>query len=230
MWPTLVLSTVARHRYTTLFHSDRPPPISSHSMRERRWPYRNETIVSPSTARSRRPFCMMSQIAKFMGPTWDPPGSCRPQMGPMLAQWTLLSGVVWKNTHNTCNNPRGEPLSNIAYGIYIVMIQNKHQLSVIFIVSTLGGIRPCYKGLPYTHSWCSSSTSSTRSFGTSYSSGSAPLACSNHGRISNCPPGPFQPNLIHNYKQREASLWENAVGNVAMASLRGLQGWGPILK
>ena len=31
-------------------------------------------------------------IARFLGPTWDPPGSCRPQMGPMLAPWTLLSG------------------------------------------------------------------------------------------------------------------------------------------
>ena len=27
-----------------------------------------------------------------MGPTWGPPGSCRPQMGPMLIPWTLLSG------------------------------------------------------------------------------------------------------------------------------------------
>ena len=27
-----------------------------------------------------------------MGLTWGPPGSCRPQMGPMLAPWTLLSG------------------------------------------------------------------------------------------------------------------------------------------
>ena len=35
----------------------------------------------------------LSQIAKFMGPTWDPPGTCRPQMGPMLAPWTLLSGM-----------------------------------------------------------------------------------------------------------------------------------------
>ena len=35
-----------------------------------------------------------SQIAKFMGPTWGPPGSFRPQMGPLLAPWTLLSGVV----------------------------------------------------------------------------------------------------------------------------------------
>ena len=33
-----------------------------------------------------------TQIAKFMGPTWGPPGFCRPQMGPMLAPWTLLSG------------------------------------------------------------------------------------------------------------------------------------------
>ena len=35
-----------------------------------------------------------SQIARFMGPTWGPPGSCRHQMGPMLAPWTLLSGIV----------------------------------------------------------------------------------------------------------------------------------------
>ena len=33
-----------------------------------------------------------TQIAKFMGSTWGPPGSYRPQMGPMLAPWTLLSG------------------------------------------------------------------------------------------------------------------------------------------
>ena len=35
-----------------------------------------------------------TQIAKFMGPTWGPPGSCRPQMGPMFAPWTLLSGFM----------------------------------------------------------------------------------------------------------------------------------------
>ena len=28
------------------------------------------------------------------GANMGPPGSCRPQMGPMLAPWTLLSGVV----------------------------------------------------------------------------------------------------------------------------------------
>ena len=40
-----------------------------------------------------RYFCAtITHIAKFMGPTWGPPGSCRPQMGPILAPWTVLSG------------------------------------------------------------------------------------------------------------------------------------------
>ena len=33
-------------------------------------------------------------ISRFIGPTWGPSGADRTQMGPMLAQWTLLSGVV----------------------------------------------------------------------------------------------------------------------------------------
>ena len=39
-----------------------------------------------------------SQRAKFMGTTWDPFGSCQPQMGPMLAPRTLLSGVFVKHS------------------------------------------------------------------------------------------------------------------------------------
>ena len=38
-------------------------------------------------------FHKTTRIAKFMGPTWGPPGSCRPQMGPVLSPWTLLSGT-----------------------------------------------------------------------------------------------------------------------------------------
>ena len=37
----------------------------------------------------------MSQIARFTWPTWGPPGPCRPQVGHMLALWTLLSGVPY---------------------------------------------------------------------------------------------------------------------------------------
>ena len=36
--------------------------------------------------------CKPTQITKFMGPIWDPSGSCWSQMGPMLAPCTLLSG------------------------------------------------------------------------------------------------------------------------------------------
>ena len=34
-----------------------------------------------------------SKIARFMGPTWGPPWAGRPQVGPMLAPWALLSGI-----------------------------------------------------------------------------------------------------------------------------------------
>ena len=37
--------------------------------------------------------CPMSLIARFMGPTWGPPGADRTQVGPMWATWTLLSGM-----------------------------------------------------------------------------------------------------------------------------------------
>ena len=36
--------------------------------------------------------CVITLIARFMGPTWDPPVSCRSQVGLILAPWSLLSG------------------------------------------------------------------------------------------------------------------------------------------
>ena len=33
-------------------------------------------------------------IARFMGPTWGPPGSCRPKMGPSRPHGDLLSGKM----------------------------------------------------------------------------------------------------------------------------------------
>ena len=57
----------------------------------------------------------ITQMARFVGPTWGPPGSCRPQMGSMLAPWTLLSGKPQARTlalrgwdraacHNECTS------------------------------------------------------------------------------------------------------------------------------
>ena len=36
----------------------------------------------------------ISLIARLMGPTWGPSGADRTQVGPMLAPWTLLSGML----------------------------------------------------------------------------------------------------------------------------------------
>ena len=45
--------------------------------------YVHRTVIRVST-----------QIAKFMGPIWDPPGSCRPQMGPMMAMNLALRACL----------------------------------------------------------------------------------------------------------------------------------------
>ena len=45
---------------------------------------------------------LVSLIARFMGPTWGPPGADRTQVGPMLAPWTLLSGVF--SLESTCHD------------------------------------------------------------------------------------------------------------------------------
>ena len=37
----------------------------------------------------------ISLIASFTGPTWGPSGADRTQVGPMLAPWTLLFGIVF---------------------------------------------------------------------------------------------------------------------------------------
>ena len=46
----------------------------------------------------RRPIAFL--IARFMGPTWGPSGADRTQVGPMLAPWTLLSGISTINSTN----------------------------------------------------------------------------------------------------------------------------------
>ena len=59
-------------------------------------------------------FGIAPEIAKFMGPTWGPPGSCRPPIGPMLAQWTLLSGPFFYSTSQFATSIVF-PLSPVAY-------------------------------------------------------------------------------------------------------------------
>ena len=52
-------------------------------------------IKFPVEIDGRSLFCSVyTQIARFMGPTWGPPGSHRPQVGHVLAPWTLLSAYM----------------------------------------------------------------------------------------------------------------------------------------
>ena len=48
---------------------------------------------------------ILTQIARFMGPTWGPPGDDRTQVGPMLAPWTLLSDYTGDMASSYWNDP-----------------------------------------------------------------------------------------------------------------------------
>ena len=64
------------------------------------------------------------QWDKLMGPTWGPPGSCRPQMGPILAPWTLLSGSV---------RPALNPVKFLVPGCYIYLPTDMHTYTHVYI-------------------------------------------------------------------------------------------------
>ena len=56
----------------------------------------NQIFILPNFQQHNRiNMCNRPEIGKFMRPTWGPPGSYRPQMGPMLAPWTLLSEAAF---------------------------------------------------------------------------------------------------------------------------------------
>ena len=61
----------------------------------------SDIIVMTSQITGKSTVFKSSQIAKFIGPTWGPPGPCRPHMGPMLSSWTLLSWLF--QAKNKCN-------------------------------------------------------------------------------------------------------------------------------
>ena len=54
----------------------------------------------------------VSLIARFMGPTRGPPGSCRPELDPTMASWTLLSGYARSTWSNAYDSNRSVPNHN----------------------------------------------------------------------------------------------------------------------
>ena len=73
-WPTV--TWFARHDWWVFRIPSRPTP--------------NPNI--PLTGMLSGAWC--DQLARFMRPTWGPPGADRTQVAPMLAPWTLLSGCI----------------------------------------------------------------------------------------------------------------------------------------
>ena len=72
-----------------------------------------------------------TQIAKFMGTAWGPPGSCRPQMGPMLVPWTLLSGEIFailqhgiQSHYSTASQQSVQRLQMYTYQVILNMFRN----------------------------------------------------------------------------------------------------------
>ena len=66
-----------------------------------------------------------TQITSFMGPTGGPPGSYRPQVGPILAPWTLLFGYV-----SACLSYK-----NVCVSVRFCIIQHAAQENKILVTS-----------------------------------------------------------------------------------------------
>ena len=88
LFKKLVLGTVSR----VLLNNDGFFIAAPHGDQCRPRFYMNKYLVRPQTNMVQIPIVAKtntsSPIAKFMGRTWGPPGSFRPQMDPMLAPWT----------------------------------------------------------------------------------------------------------------------------------------------
>ena len=72
-----------------------------------------------------------TQIARFVGPTWGPPGTCRPQMGPMLAPWTLLSGKPFHAMGVLCLSVL--PYLIMCYMVLVLPISFKYTIVIVDI-------------------------------------------------------------------------------------------------
>ena len=95
--------------------------------------------------------CRYSQIAKFMGPAWGPPGSYRTYMGPMLVPWTWLSGFsTWTND---CCSRIYMNLCRCIWG-YIVMAHIPQNNSHVFAYIAAKPANPSWASGTYTSDFC----------------------------------------------------------------------------
>ena len=73
--------------------------------------------------------------------TWGPPGSCRPQVGPMLASWTLLSGHAEYSKHGSPQNSAQLPECRIRFSYLTPLLMQVYPLREMTISCMLIGIQ-----------------------------------------------------------------------------------------
>ena len=78
----------------------------------------------------------LSQIARFMGSARGPPGSCRPQVSPMLVPWTLLSGMLVKGAPVGNNRPLHPCVRNARTPIHAISQQNTQKTWLMQYLTT----------------------------------------------------------------------------------------------
>ena len=102
------------------------------------WFFKGQHVIDDCEQEYHVDYTILTQLARFMGPTWGPTGSYRPQMGPMLAPWTLLSGNGW-----LINIP-------IAWSAHKSGRKLSHRSVWLVCITSFST-----KGVPYTPSWSS---------------------------------------------------------------------------
>ena len=93
----------------------------------------------------------LSQIARFMGPTRDPPGADVSQVGPMLTPWTLLSWCVSFAVNDyTCTKYASYQYKNIVQLMKRIIISfllnetySPHRRVGYHILCIMGFMSPC---------------------------------------------------------------------------------------
>ena len=91
----------------------------------------------------------LTLIARFMGPTWDPPGADRTQVGPMMATWTLLSGNVWKWRLIVQPRCQQKLVFSVAFVPGLTLKQKCHYLGENFIPGCTKNGKEVIKNLQY---------------------------------------------------------------------------------
>ena len=86
---------------------------------------KHRSIIELIVIKTMRAF--MPQIARSTWPTWGQPGSCRPQVGRMLAPWTLLSGA---DCLHHLSHSVSQPEQNLNACPFPISVQHGHALPI----------------------------------------------------------------------------------------------------